>query len=310
MGKKSLSFHYRLKVSSREVYMNRIVAISSKLKYIGLLGLPMFFSDTLIWKYLWLFWLFAFVEIFTSFSTFVQALQQLIAIPYIYISHGFRLPDQNNYQPAIRYSLPFSGQWTAVNGGPDKKTSHSWSILTQRYAYDFLILDDNGQSCSGDKALLPNYYCYGREVLAPADGVVVEAIDKYPDSRTSGNGSVDHTAKDIRGNYIVIRHAAKEYSLIAHLLPQSIKVKAGRQVKRGEHIAQCGNSGNTTEPHIHFQIQDGKSFLASAGLPISFEGIETKPAKNYAKFDPRPVYEQKERDASTIQRGSCVGKME
>ena len=290
--------------------MNRIVAISGKLKYIGFLGLPMFFSDTLIWKYLWLFWLFAFVEIFAHLSIFVQSLQQLIAIPYIYISHGFRLPDQNNYQPAIRYSLPFSGEWTAVNGGPDKKTSHSWSILTQRYAYDFLILNDIGQSCSGDKTLLLNYYCYSREVLAPADGVVVEAIDNYSDSRTSGNGAVDHAAKDIRGNYIVIRHAAKEYSLIAHLLPQSLKVKAGQQVKRGEPIAQCGNSGNTTEPHIHFQIQDGKSFLASAGLPISFEGIETKPAKNYAKFDPRPIYEQKERDASTIQRGSCVRNME
>jgi len=292
--------------------MNRIVAISSKLKYVGILGLPMFFSDGVIWKYLWLFWLFAFVEIFASLSLFRQSLLQLFGIPYIYLSHGFKLPDQHSYQPGVRYSLPFSGRWTVINGGLDKASSHSWGIPTQRYAYDFFILDENNQSCTGDKTVLQNYYCYGREVLAPADGVVVEAKDTYKDSRTFGNGSVDRTTKDIRGNYIVIRHAKKEYSFIAHLLPESIKVKGGQQVKRGEVIAQCGNSGNTSEPHIHFQIQDGRSFLASAGLPITFEGIEAKPAKNYDKFDPRPVpvYEPTEYESITIQRGLWVENKE
>lgn len=288
--------------------MNRLLAISSKLKYAGLLGLPMFFSDAVIWKYLWLFWLFAFVEIFVSLPLFIQSLQQLLGMPYIYIAHGFKLTDYASFRPAVRYSLPFRGQWTVANGGPDKKSSHSWDIPTQRYAYDFLILNHSGQSCTGDKTVLQNYYCYGREVLAPADGVVVDAKDSYKDSRTFGNGSVDRTAKDIRGNYLVIQHAENEYSFIAHLLPKSIKVKVGRQVKRGEPIALCGNSGNTSEPHIHFQIQDGRSFLASAGLPITFEGIDMKPAENYGKFDPRPVpeYESKEHNPSTIQRGLCV----
>ncbi|MBS3950954.1 MAG: M23 family metallopeptidase [Peptococcaceae bacterium] len=254
-------------------------------------------------------WLFAFVEIIGTLPKQLQGLQQLFCMPYIYIAHGFRLPDKNSHQPALRYSLPFHGQWTVINGGVDKSTSHSWGLPTQRYAYDFVILDENGQSCSGDKTLLQNYYCYGKDVLAPADGIVVDVKDQLPDSRTYGNGSVDHAAKDIRGNYVVIRHADKEFSAMAHLLPRSVKVKVGQQVKRGECIAQCGNSGNTSEPHIHFQIQDIKSFFASAGLPISFQNIYVERARNYDKFDPRTAPERDENDASTIQRGYIVANM-
>ena len=64
-----------------------------------------------------------------------------------------------------------------------------------------------------------------------------------------------------------------EYSMIAHLLPESICVKKGDSVSRGQVIAKCGNSGNTSEPHIHFQIQYGKSFAISAGLPVLFAHI-------------------------------------
>lgn len=97
--------------------MGRIAALSGKLKFIGLLGLPIFFSDMVIWKFFWLFWLFAFVQILATLPLIVQSLLQLFGIPYIYISHGFKLPAKDNYQPAVRYSLPFSGQWTVVNGG-------------------------------------------------------------------------------------------------------------------------------------------------------------------------------------------------
>ncbi|NMA68363.1 MAG: M23 family metallopeptidase, partial [Desulfitobacterium sp.] len=207
------------------------------------------------------------------------------------------------------YSLPFQGRWTVVNGGVDKDASHSWGIPTQRYAYDFVIMDEEGGTCSGDPTVLENYYCYGKEVLAPADGVVVDAKDHYKDSRTYGNGKTDPFIKDIRGNYIVIKHGSKEYSVIAHLLPHSLKVKIGDKVKRGEIIAKCGNSGNTTEPHIHFQIQDGRSFLASAGLPICFKDIQQEPIQNYHKFDPRPLPKPLEEGSPFIQRGNLVGNI-
>jgi hypothetical protein len=286
--------------------MNRLISISGKLKFLGLLGLPTFFSEAAIWRYLWLLWLFGLVEIIATLPTFWQSVKQLVCIPYIYISRGFRLPDIASHQPAVLYSLPFYGEWVVVNGGTDRSTSHSWGVPTQRYAYDFVVLDDDGKSSVGDNTILRNYHCYGKDVLAPADGVVVEAKDQYPDARTFGNGSVDHFIKDIRGNYVVIKHAESEYSFIAHLLPKSIKVKVGQCVRRGDYIAQCGNSGNTSEPHIHFHVQDGRSFFASAGLPVLFQGIQAKRARNYDKFDPRTVPQRSENDDSTIQRGYSV----
>ena len=78
---------------------------------------------------------------------------------------------------------------------------------------------------------------------------------------------------------IVIRHSKHEYSVIAHLLPNSLCVQKGDRVSRGQVIAKCGNSGNTSEPHIHFQIQYGKIFEISAGLPILFTRIVVDGAK-------------------------------
>ena len=82
------------------------------------------------------------------------------------------------------------------------------------------------------------------------------------------------SASDVRGNYIVIQHSAQEYSTIAHIKKDSFCVKIGDKVSRGQILARCGNSGNTSEPHIHFQIQQGKSFLFSAGLPIWFTNLK------------------------------------
>lgn len=286
--------------------MNRFISIISKLKYLGLLGLPMFFSDAVVWRYFWLFWIFGIIEIILTWQPVLQALYQLVSIPYISVAHGFRLPDINTHKSKISYSLPFKGRWTAVNGGVDEKSSHSWGIPTQRYAYDFIIIDENGKSCSGDPTKLENYYCYGKEVLAPADGVVVALKDNCADSKAFGNGKTDPNIKDIRGNYIVIKHADREYSVVAHLMPCSIKVKRGQHVKRGEYIACCGNSGNTSEPHVHFQVQDGKSFFASAGLPVIFDGIKTGITENYDILDPRGTYTPSEDGQPYVHRGQHV----
>jgi murein DD-endopeptidase MepM/ murein hydrolase activator NlpD len=89
-----------------------------------------------------------------------------------------------------------------------------------------------------------------------------------------GDGTVICKAKDLRGNFITIRHNGDEYSTIAHIMPGSITVEEGQRVTKGQVIAKCGNSGNTSEPHIHFQLNQGVSFFTSAGLPIRFAGID------------------------------------
>jgi hypothetical protein len=286
--------------------MKRFVRVCEKIKYIGLLGLPSLFLDYKLFNILWLFWLFGFVGIFYNFPVFIQSLKQLWGMLTIPIRYGSHIPSIENYNNAVTYSLPFHGTWTTVNGGPSKASSHSWEIPTQRYAYDFLILDENGHSFYGDVSNASSYFCYDREVLAPADGKVVEVRDDYSDSLISATGQVDCSARDLRGNYILIRHAEKEYGLLAHLKPGSIRVKNGDMIKRGECIAHCGNSGNSSEPHLHFHLQNGISLFTSAGLPIKFSKITFADTPNYSTYDPRPSLSATSNTEEYIIRGQSV----
>lgn len=281
--------------------LRKLFDIISRIKWLGLLGLAMLFSDWHVWE---LFWLFGVVEILISFPVLVQSLRQILGVIIVDLKNK-PMPDKDNYIPKVKYSLPFHGAWVAVNGGVTKEFSHSWEINSQRYAYDFIILDDAGESCSGDKSALSNYYCYGKGILAPADGVVVELRKDCGDSRIMGGGKTDPLIKDIRGNYVVIQHVEDECSCLAHLMPGSITVSVGEHVKRKQQIAMCGNSGNTSEPHLHFQIQNGKDFFFSAGLPVHFEKIAVAPHEQYGKYDSRPVPTESY-GADFILRGQCV----
>ena len=282
--------------------MRTLLLWISRLKWLGLLGLPMFFSEQPIWKLFWLFWLFGILEIGITFPVLIASLRQMIGMAIVNKKNK-PMPDKDNFTPKIKYSLPFHGGWVAVNGGVTKESSHSWEISSQRYAYDFIILDNDGKSFSGDEAMLSDYHCYGKEILAPADGVVVEIRINCNDSKIMGNGGTDPLFKDLRGNYIVIRHTDDEYSCLAHLKPGSIEVRVGQHVKRKQRIALCGNSGNTSEPHLHFQIQNGRSFFSSAGLPIHTENIQATPQIGYSSYDPRPIPIPNE---GFISRGQCV----
>ncbi len=289
--------------------MKKFVRLCEKIQYLGFLGLLSFIFNNRLLNLFWLFWLFGLVSIIYNFSVFLQSLKQLWGMLVIPLRYGSNLPDAENYQCKVKYSLPFHGTWTVVNGGIDKTSSHSWEINTQRYAYDFVILDEKGYSSSGENKKTADYYCYGKKILAPADGEVVELQDKHPDSLLLGDGQVDCSAKDIRGNYILIRHADKEYGLLAHLQPESIRVKVGDTVKRGQCIAYCGNSGNTSEPHLHFHLQDGMSFYTSAGLPIEFADITVQPTPNYSAYDPRPVPTAAMSPEKYIMRGQNVANL-
>lgn len=271
------------------ITMKRIVRFSEKIKYLGLFGLLGLILDHPFLNFLWLFWLFGLVSIFDNPGVFLQSLKQLRGILTVSFRYGSHQPSTENYRGKVQYSLPFKGAWTVVNGGVDKASSHSWQIQPQRYAYDFVMLDEEGHSFSGEHTSLTAYYCYSKEILAPAEGEVVEVKNKYPDSELLGGGQADCSASDIRGNYILIRHADQEYGLLAHLQPGSVRVRVGDRVSRGQSIASCGNSGNTSEPHLHFHVQNGMSFYLSVGLPIEFTGITNMPAPHYSSFDPRPV---------------------
>jgi hypothetical protein len=178
------------------------------------------------------------------------------------------------YDDSALFILPFRGGWQAVNGGPDPQTSHSWNLIPQRYAYDFVVVNDLGQTYRDTPDRPENYLAFGQPILAAADGVVVELRDGIRDYHRAGAGWIDITTPDIRGNYVVIQHSDSDYTLYAHLKAGSIRVNAGEKVAAGQEIAACGHSGHSSEPHLHFQRQDRRDFYTAIGLPVTFRDFE------------------------------------
>ena len=178
--------------------------------------------------------------------------------------------------PSFTMSLPFYGSWKVANGGIDKPYSHSWNIMSQRYAYDFIYYDENGKAYAGNGRKAENYYAFNQDVLASADGTIIKVRNNIRDLDRAGTGTVDILTCDMRGNYVIIRHGENVYSLIAHLKKKSCIVRQGDFVEQGQVIGKCGNSGHSTQPHIHFHVQDTPNFYSAMGLPILFKNIESR----------------------------------
>lgn len=168
------------------------------------------------------------------------------------------------------YRLPFDGEWLVLNGGVTPATSHSWGIVTQRYAYDFVVADAENARHLGAGTRGPDYYCFDKPILAAADGEVVAVLDAVGQAPFLGYGVADFLARSLAGNHVTIRHAEGEYGFYAHLRRGSVGVKVGDRVSRGQEIGRCGHTGNSTEPHLHFHLQDRVSFFFGRGLPIRF----------------------------------------
>lgn len=178
-----------------------------------------------------------------------------------------------DYRQRVRYRLPFNGEWYIVNGGVTPATSHSWDIIAQRYAYDFVIANESLRRWRSDGRTVTDYLCYGAPILAPAAGEVVWVREGVRDAPGPGTGWLDVFTPFFPGSTVIIRHAEGEYSFLAHLRPGSIVVAPGDRVEAGQPVGQCGNSGHSTEPHLHFHVQDRVDFWTAAGLPIAFDGV-------------------------------------
>ena len=172
-----------------------------------------------------------------------------------------------------KYRLPFDGVWFIEFGGVTKKTSHSWDIISQRYAYDFEIRE-NDKPYKGDYHDKNNFFSFKKEIICPCDGVVFDLVDLYDDTKIVDGRKTICDVDDIRGNYILIKHENNEYSLICHILKDSFKVKIGDMVSEGDVLALVGNSGNTMGPHIHYQVQNGYDYRSSCGVPITFKNVK------------------------------------
>lgn len=141
-----------------------------------------------------------------------------------------------------------------------------------RYAVDFMLLDSAGYFAKGDPDKTANYYSYGADVFAVANGIVVDVRDDFTESATL-SAHPSYPAEKATGNFICIRLADHRYVFYEHLKPGTIKVSVGQKVSKGQQIAQVGFTGQTTGPHLHLHVADTAVPLGAEGLPFSFEAF-------------------------------------
>ncbi len=184
-------------------------------------------------------------------------------------------PDRTPPAQITRLTLPFSGIWGVIQGFDSGETHTGYAT----FALDFVPAVRAGTHEPPRGAPLARFPCYGRPVLAPADGTVVAAAGAARDwpGHASGHGE---------GNYVILQHAPGEYTEFRHLAAGSVNLKAGDHVRRGEWIGRCGNSGNAGTPHLHI------GFLSSVDpiitRPMVFSGYQVLTGTGWKAGDGTP----------------------
>ncbi len=185
--------------------------------------------------------------------------------------------------------------WAAVGSccdGPHRRALQPINgalHLSQRFAIDFNRLDDASRIVTGNPDLNESYPTYAQPVLAVADASVLDAVDAFPDQIPNHPRAVGLEEAD--GNHVVLDLGGGRDAFYAHLKPGSVRVRAGERVRRGQVIAEVGNSGSSSGPHLHFHLMDRPSPLAADGLPYVFDCYavsgRTPPLDVLVQSDPR-----------------------
>lgn len=181
--------------------------------------------------------------------------------------------------PVLRPPLEGAG-WVALNGCCAGGGAHRGAVQTvngelvdsQRFAIDWMRLDDQGRLVDGDAAKPDGFVGYGATVHAAGDGTVVETGDGLPDQvpgKLPDPSTI--TIANVDGNHVVIDHGDGVFTFYAHLQSGSLKVAKGDRVRAGQQLGLLGNSGNTSAPHLHFHAMAGPSPLGSNGIPFEHD---------------------------------------
>jgi murein DD-endopeptidase len=184
---------------------------------------------------------------------------------------------------AIEISSPLRGDHWLAGNGPSNSSAHRRALLpidghaaiAQRFAIDWVRLRDDGKTFHDDEKDNKDYLAYGTEALAVADGVVTEVKDGIPENVPGiDSRAVPITLETVGGNHVILDIGGGHFAFYAHLQPGTLRVKLGEKVRRGQVLGLVGNSGNSTEPHLHFQIENANSPLGAEGLPYSLPSFE------------------------------------
>jgi murein DD-endopeptidase len=213
------------------------------------------------------------------------------------LRHRVTIGELNVTSPAVAVSAekpitiaaPLKGDgWRAANG-PGRDAGHRRALIpvegsariAQRFAIDWVRIGSNGRTYDGDQKDNKVYLAYGSEAFAVADATVAATKDGIPENVPGPTSrAVPITLETIGGNHVVLDLGGGRFAFYAHLQPGSLRVKTGDRVKVGQVLGLVGNSGNSTEPHLHFHISNGVSPLGSEGLPYALIGHTGMPMQN------------------------------
>lgn len=191
--------------------------------------------------------------------------------------------------PTVDLAYPFEGRWLTRNSPADRVPSHGTALLATSFAIDFVPVNEAGRTAPITfwSLLRPEpaerFPGFGRAVRAPAQGVVVGVRHTSPGHDAfRGLPSVGYALAqrrraaagwtELAGNHVMIETGGGPVVALCHLQHGSIQVHLGQGVEVGETLARCGNSGNSTEPHVHVQAMDRPDVLNATAVPITFGG--------------------------------------
>lgn len=163
--------------------------------------------------------------------------------------------------------LPFNGEWTVFWGGDTKELNYHVVVKFQKNAFD-MVINKNGRSFKTDGKTNEDYYAFGQPVNAPCDAEVVMAVNGVKDNVPGVLNPMYMT-----GNAILLKTKNQEFILLAHFKQHTVKVKQGDVVKQGQLLGQCGNSGNSSAPHLHFHLQNAEDFNQATGVKCYFDKL-------------------------------------
>ena len=191
--------------------------------------------------------------------------------------------------------FPLRGEgWVAVNSPADRVPSHGTDLLGQRFAFDFVQVDERPRLHTSPAGLLRaavlgvstrSCYAWNAPIHAPFDAEIVRTVDGVPERRwihpvrelartlwTAFTFRPDRLPQ-VLGNHVIARNG-DVYAAFAHLTPGSVAVRHGQRVRTGDVIGRVGHTGNSTSPHLHFQLMDSIDPMRARGIPCAFRQYE------------------------------------
>ncbi|GCC51727.1 peptidase M23 [Chryseotalea sanaruensis] len=198
-----------------------------------------------------------------------------------FIEDNLPKPERNT----TKLMLPFKDEWHVVWGGDTKEINYHVESKAQKNAFDMVIKNEKGNSYKTDGKTNEDYYAFNKELIAPCDGTVVLVVDGIKDNEPGASNPLY-----VPGNTVIIKTANNEYLFFGHFKQNSIVVKQGQKVNQGQLLGLCGNSGNSSEPHLHFHIQNVEDMNVATGIKCYFDKILVN---GEAKTNYSPIQHQK-----------------